>query len=128
MIGSKVEPDLRAGFGRARRRSTCPEVRFHRLSDHPCRAKRGRAAHPEDSPYLLKAGCAATFLRSATSAARFAARSSGGPRRIDDGCTVAKNTFAHGTVKGCPRDCVTRNEAPINAWAAVAPSATTTAG
>ena len=29
----KVEPDLRAGYGRTRHQSTCPEVRFHHM-DH----------------------------------------------------------------------------------------------
>jgi len=47
---------------------------------------------------------------------------------MDDGWTVATMREAGGRSKTWPRDCVTRNDFPSSACAAVAPSATTSRG
>lgn len=73
--------------------------------------------------------CFATTRMSATNSARAARRASGvGARRSDEGWTVAITTGAISEGSGFPRDCVTRNFFPSSAWAAVAPSRTTTRG
>src|SRR5207247_9518368 len=78
--------------------------------------------------YAARSNVFATFLRSATNARIASSRASSGVRRIDDGCTVAITNGASGDSTNRPRSCVTRNDRPRSACAAVAPRHTTTVG
>src|SRR6185312_7282179 len=118
-----------AGAGLAADLADGPRAQADRAGDQRCRrwaaerAARGPVATP-----LGAAALVAATRRSFTNCASAASRSSGDPRKIEAGCTVATISGPYGLGNGLPRLWVTRNALPSSDCAAVAPRQTITRG